>query len=122
MKTIWKKALAVLLTAILVVGASPATGLVALFASAETVGGTCGADGGNLTWSLDTDTGVLTISGTGDMADYSEDDAAPWSEDYKDCIQSVTIGSGVTSIGDYAFSYHFMLTSATIGEDVTHIG
>ena len=34
--------------------------------------GTCGAEGGNLTWTFDSD-GVLTISGTGAMADYAYD-------------------------------------------------
>ena len=33
----------------------------------ETYSGTCGE---NLTWTLDTDTGVLTISGTGAMTNY----------------------------------------------------
>jgi hypothetical protein len=32
---------------------------------AETLTGTCGANGDNLTWSLDTESGVLTISGSG---------------------------------------------------------
>ena len=36
--------------------------------SADTTG-TCGAEGDNLTWSLDSE-GVLTISGTGAMAEY----------------------------------------------------
>jgi len=37
-----------------------------------TPSGICGAegDGLNLTWTLDTETGVLTISGTGVMTDY----------------------------------------------------
>ena len=41
-------------------------------ASAETFSGTCGAEGdsSNLTWTLDTETGKLTISGTGVMPDY----------------------------------------------------
>lgn len=57
--------------------------------------------GENLTWELD-EIGILTISGTGDMYDYSEDYLAPWSE-YNDIIASITISDGVTSIGDNAF-------------------
>ncbi len=122
MKSIWKNALAVLLAAVLTVGVSPATGFVGLLASAETVGGTCGENGDNLTWSLDTDTGVLTISGTGDMADYDDgDNAAPWSE-YVDAVRSAVIESGVTSIGECAFFFDYLLTSVAIGDDVTRIG
>lgn len=57
--------------------------------------------GENLTWKLD-EIGILTISGTGDMYDYSSADPAPWSE-YNDIIASITISDGVTSIGDNAF-------------------
>ncbi len=60
--------------------------------------GTCGD---NLTWMLDTE-GVLTISGTGDMWDFSELTDVPWSESQW-AIKTVIIENGVTSIGDYAF-------------------
>ena len=42
---------------------------VALPASAAVYSGTCGAegDGSNLTWSFDTETGLLTITGSGAM-------------------------------------------------------
>ena len=39
-----------------------------------------------------------------------------------DSLASVTIGNGVTSIGDSAFSYCKSLTSVTIGDGVTSIG
>ena len=39
--------------------------------------GTCGANGDNLTWTLD-DAGLLTISGTGAMRDYSQSSNIPW--------------------------------------------
>lgn len=57
--------------------------------------------GENLTWELD-EIGILTISGTGDMYNYSEDYLAPWSEHCFE-ITNVTISDGVTSIGDNAF-------------------
>ncbi len=77
----------------------------AMTASAETVGGNCGKDGDNVTWSLDTETGVLTISGEGDMEDYRfgsnfDDKIAPW-RSYS--INSVTIKEGVTTVGECAF-------------------
>ena len=53
-------------------------------AHAEVYSGTCGADGDNLTWELSSDY-VLTISGTGAMAEYNWD--SPW-YDYKEMINS----------------------------------
>ena len=84
---------------------------------AQTDSGTCGD---NVTWSLDTSTGKLTISGSGDMINYSYSDA-PW---YNWCsqIKTVDIQSGVTSIGDGAFDYCSNLTNVTIPNSVTSIG
>lgn len=72
--------------------------LLPLGALADSNNNKCGE---NLTWKLD-EIGILTISGTGDMYDYSSADPAPWSE-YNDIIASITISDGVTSIGDNAF-------------------
>ncbi len=77
--------------------------------------GTCGD---NLTWNLTG--GVLTISGTGAMNDYSGT-SAPWYY-YRSSITSVIVENGVTSIGNYAFSYCSGLTSITIPNSVTSIG
>ncbi len=41
------------------------TCLLCVALNAETASGTCGAEGDNLTWTLDTDTGVLKIEGKG---------------------------------------------------------
>ena len=67
--------------------------IFAITAQAETYTGTCGD---NLNWSLDTETGLLKITGEGDMS------SNPWSS-YKHLIKSVEIGNGVTSIGEDAF-------------------
>lgn len=56
--------------------------------------------GENLTWKFAD--GILTISGTGDMYDYSSADPAPWSAKNND-ISEITVLDGVTSIGDNAF-------------------
>ena len=56
-----------------------------------------------ITWKLDI-LGVLTVSGTGEMPDWdNETTFVPWN-DYKDKILEVVIESGVTSIGQNAFS------------------
>lgn len=78
--------------------------------------GTCGE---NLTWVL-TDDGTLTISGEGEMDDYSENDA-PWYK-YHSHIVGVVIEHGVTSIGDYAFSRCENLSTVDISDSVTNIG
>ena len=82
----------------------------------ELTSGTCGP---NLTWNL-TD-GILTISGTGEMTDFSYPDYGPWYS-LSSSITSVVINDGVTSIGDYAFYSCANLTSVMIGNSVTSIG
>ena len=84
------------------------------FADVKT--GKCGE---NVTYSLDTSTGELTISGTGGMADYS-DFHSPFYQ--RKNIKSVSIEDGVTSIGRCSFENCKNLTSVTIPNSVTSIG
>ncbi len=89
-------------------------------ASADTVAsGECGAQGDNLTWTLD-EKGKLIISGTGAMANYNQG-TAPWYSN-RLAISTVTIENGVTSIGWYAFYYCSKLTDISIPWGVTTIG
>ena len=74
---------------------------------------TSGSCGDNATYTLDA-TGLLTISGTGAIAE----DAFSYEEN----IVTVDIGNGITSIGNYAFSDCSELTSITIPNSVTSIG
>ena len=83
--------------------------------------GTCGAEGDNLTWTFDSSTGKLTISGTGEMAEYDSSSSVPWYS-YRDSIKTVEIAEGVTSIGNYAFYYCRNLTNIDIPSSVTSIG
>ena len=74
----------------------------------------------NLTWKLDAD-GTLTISGTGAMKDYNDDDNP--SPVYQNSnVKKVVIEKGVTSIGNYAFSGCLGLKSITIPDGITSIG
>ncbi|MBS1337041.1 MAG: leucine-rich repeat domain-containing protein [Oscillospiraceae bacterium] len=83
--------------------------------------GNCGKDGSNVTWTLDS-AGLLTISGTGEMADY-EYNSTPWYDyKYKSEIKDAVITDGVTSIGDAAFYYCKGPISVTIPDSVTSIG
>jgi len=66
--------------------------------------------------------GVLTISGTGPMRNYSYDDyRAPWYS-LRANITTIIINNGVTSIGGYAFQECTGLTSIDIPTSVTSIG
>ncbi|MBE6648714.1 MAG: hypothetical protein E7614_04245 [Ruminococcaceae bacterium] len=77
--------------------------------------GNCGDD---LLWVLNEKTGVLTISGSGDMYDVY-DGEAPWL-DYE--VKELVIEDGVTNIGTYSFASCIYLERATIGADVAFIG
>ncbi len=77
--------------------------------------------GGNCGYDFDSSTGVLTITGTGAMADYTISSTVPWDE-YQPLIKEVIIPDGITSIGDYTFSDCTGLTEITIPDSVTSIG
>ena len=82
-----------------------------------------GKCGDSASWKLDAD-GVLTITGVGPMADYSQhasDNCAPW-RTYANDIKKVVVQKGVTAIGSYAFASLERVTSVTIPEGVTSIG
>ncbi len=74
--------------------------------------------GENLTWTL-TD-GELVIEGTGVMYDF-EAGTAPWYS-YKDEIVKLTIKSGVTSVGHYAFNECSKIADVVIPNGVTTLG
>lgn len=81
-----------------------------------------GKCGNNVTWAL-TESGTLTISGTGKMYDYDIYywKSPPWYK-YVDIIKKVVINRGVNSIGEDAFSDCSNLTSVTIPNTVAVIG
>ena len=78
-----------------------------------------GICGSSLTWALD-DNGMLTISGTGAMQNYTYDSHAPWYAN-RSTITSVRI-NGATSIGDYAFDGCYNLSNFTLPDSITSIG
>lgn len=83
---------------------------------AEIVSGTCGAYGGdNLTWTLNTESGLLKIEGSGEM------NLIPWF-DYNNIISQVDLPFGLINIQDGAFMGCTKLTSITIPSSVTTIG
>lgn len=111
--------------------------LTSLTSLAEVLTGNCGADGNNLTYTLDTKTGVLKIEGSGVMEEYghySSEIAQKWYGEYEeskelapwfgDCssIKKVELPDGLTCISSFAFSFCKNLAAITIPESVTIIG
>ena len=84
---------------------------------AQSFSGQCGD---NLYWSYDETTKTISISGSGEMYDYTAD-SIPWLL-FREQIVGLTTSNTVTSIGSYAFYKCSSLTSVTIGESVTSIG
>ncbi len=93
-------------------------GLGMVSAQAETYTGSCGE---NVTYTLDTTTCVLTISGEGAMSNYySASDSPPWSA-YSRYVKAVVIEEGITRVGYAAFSNCSVLTEVSIPDTVTEI-
>ena len=116
MKALFKKSLAVLLSALLLFTAVPFAASAAVALQEQSVGASSGTTG-DCTWTLD-DEGTLIISGNGVMGDYTIRSSAPWGTN----IKMVVIEDGVSSIGIYAFYNCKGLTSVSIGNSVTSIG
>lgn len=103
---------AALCACLLFAGAVPAEGEVTIVAS-----GSCSE---NVKWQLDS-AGELTISGTGEMLDYDDEDwdefEAPWYS-RRNSILKVTIENGVTDIRSFAFCDCSRLKSVSIPDSV----
>ncbi|MGM9809632.1 MAG: leucine-rich repeat protein [Paludibacteraceae bacterium] len=92
--------------------------LCSIVVHAKVIQGTCGTD---LSWSYDTETFALTITGTGAMTNYSSSSSVPWATVNAN-ILSVTLSEEQTTIGNYAFYGCSSLTSITIPNSITGIG
>ena len=79
-----------------------------------------GSCGDSMSWTLSYLTNTLTISGTGDMEDYSENSHPSWYA-LRDSVYAVVIENGITTIGNYAFYEMSAIRSVTIPNSVTWI-
>lgn len=109
-----KKAIAII---VMLAVLSIATLAVITTVSAQPLTGTFG---NNFTWTLDTVTGELTITGTGQMEDFGYYGAVPWYSN-RNSIKTVKIEEGVTSISSYSFYGCKTLISVSIPESVERI-
>ena len=80
--------------------------------------GTCGT---NVSWNFDDLTGTLTISGNGDMTEYTDTLDIPW-KDYREYITNVVIMPGVTSIGNFSFWHCKKLIKVSMPDTMIKIG
>ena len=88
--------------------------VLSAFAEETVVSGTCGT---SLAWELNLRSGRLVVSGTGAMAGYGADDAAPW-HPFRESIRSIVIADGVTTVGSYAFFDCPALLAIRLGKNV----
>lgn len=101
--------------------------LIPMAAAAEgEMSGKCGED---LTWEFDSEAKTLTISGTGEMYGYAQNDnskfysMAPWrkNDEINKSLEKVVIEEGATDIGQYAFYECPVLKEVVLPESVTII-
>lgn len=81
-------------------------------------GGVTGGVSGNVRWNLES--GVMTLSGSGDMENYTYG-TSPWFG-RSSSIKKLVVEEGVTSIGDYAFYGCENLTEVTLPDGLKTIG
>ncbi len=99
----------------------------------QTYSGSCGAEGSNITWTLDTETDTLTFSGTGTIKTYDgpkvEKFENPAWNMYGVSINHIIVEEGITDIGSFTNSmFHYSANSGcerenrtiTIPESVTN--
>ena len=79
-----------------------------------------GTLGENVSWSLDTGTGVLAVTGSGAMEDYSSEESPLWN--YRSYIKSVTIADTVTTVGSCVFQGCSNLITVDLGSGITKLG
>lgn len=108
-----KKLLSITLAILLLLGTVPMTAIPTVFAADGIETGKCGE---NLTYTYNSETKEVVVSGTGPMYDYD------YYGIFSNNTESVIIEEGVTTIGDHAFDDCKNLTSVTIPNSVTSIG
>lgn len=107
----------------MVLGSAVLLTMMLIFAgAAETEPTTSGKCGENVTWIFSSDTGTLTISGTGEMNNYSSlmQNSAPWKE-LREEIKRVVIQDGVTTVGGGSFISCINLETVDIATSVQSI-
>lgn len=100
-----------------------------LCASALVMTGKCGD---NITYTLDTETGILDLTGSGETYNYTSIKegsdwnyrmypSSPWGKDYLSAVRTIHVGEGITRIGTWAF-YGAAAETVTLPSSLQVIG
>ena len=100
-------------------GSVPAMTPAVYAAAASAAAAQSGECGENIRWQYAD--GVLTLTGSGETADYSAPETQPWYA-LRDAVTAVQIGEGITAIGLNAFRYFSALTAVSLPESLRVIG
>lgn len=73
-----------------------------------------------MSWTLDTETGVMTITGSGAMSSFESQRDRPW-YDHLSSIKSLVFEEGITLIGTWAFDGCKNLKSVSLPNTLTYI-
>ncbi len=106
-----KKILKTILTAV----------IISLFSAFSVSAKIYGGSTDGITWSIDLNSGDMTVSGSGKMPDYLNYADTPWTK-YVTLAKTITLDGDFTSIGDNAFIYAVSATQIVIPQTVTDIG
>lgn len=94
-------------------------GILMVHTSAANIkSGECGE---NLTWSFSEETGILKISGTGKMTDYTYSSQSPWYS-FRENILEIVFSGTPENIGEYAFYHCYKVKKISIPNGVIKIG
>ena len=75
----------------------------------------------NIKWTYNVKTKTITITGSGKMPDFAYNDDSHWHR-YRNKIEKVVIGKGITFIGKSSFRKFTKIKSISIPSSVTEIG
>ena len=114
-----KKLLSLILAVLLLFGALPLT-VSAADADAAATGSILIGYTDNCKWTFDSDTGVLTIEGSG-MMDLPEYFVRDEIVDGKYSVKKVVVGEGITSVGGYVFYGAYALEEVVLPSTITEI-
>ncbi|MBO4563424.1 MAG: leucine-rich repeat domain-containing protein [Clostridia bacterium] len=88
-------------------------------ALASELTGTCGE---SVSYVYDTDTKVLTLTGTGATNDYTMRQSPFYATSIRNNCTTIVVGEGITRIGNYLFHYMQKVTSVTLPSTLESIG